>query len=62
VRAGSPAIGFPCESANWDPSSDPRISRWSSSWRRSVHVIEEYARHNGHTDLIRERIDGVTGD
>lgn len=26
-----------------------------------VHVIQEYARHNGHADLIRERIDGVTG-
>ncbi|QEU97740.1 DUF664 domain-containing protein [Streptomyces kanamyceticus] len=26
-----------------------------------VHLIEEYARHNGHTDLIRERVDGVTG-
>ncbi|MEV0119952.1 DinB family protein [Streptomyces sp. NPDC050703] len=26
-----------------------------------VHLIEEYARHNGHADLIRERIDGVTG-
>jgi uncharacterized damage-inducible protein DinB len=27
-----------------------------------VHMIEEYARHNGHADLIRERIDGVVGD
>ncbi|MGC4876636.1 DinB family protein [Micromonospora sp. DT43] len=27
-----------------------------------VHMIEEYARHNGHADLIRERIDGVTGE
>ncbi|WP_040796167.1 DinB family protein [Nocardia higoensis] len=27
-----------------------------------VHVIEEYARHNGHADLLRERIDGRTGD
>ena len=27
-----------------------------------VHMIEEYARHNGHADLIRECIDGVTGD
>ncbi|PRX43057.1 putative damage-inducible protein DinB [Nonomuraea fuscirosea] len=27
-----------------------------------VHVIEEYARHNGHADLLRERIDGATGD
>jgi uncharacterized damage-inducible protein DinB len=25
------------------------------------HVIEEYARHCGHADLIRERIDGATG-
>jgi uncharacterized damage-inducible protein DinB len=27
-----------------------------------VHMIEEYARHNGHADLIRETIDGTTGD
>ncbi len=27
-----------------------------------LHMIEEYARHNGHADLIRERIDGRTGD
>jgi uncharacterized damage-inducible protein DinB len=27
-----------------------------------VHMVEEYARHNGHADLLRERIDGVTGD
>ena len=26
-----------------------------------VHVIGEYARHNGHADLLREAIDGVTG-
>jgi hypothetical protein len=26
-----------------------------------IHMIEEYAQHNGHADLIRERIDGVTG-
>ncbi|CAM5717536.1 DUF664 domain-containing protein [Streptomyces olivaceoviridis] len=26
-----------------------------------VHMIEEYARHNGHADLIREQIDGTTG-
>jgi hypothetical protein len=26
-----------------------------------VHMIEEYARHNGHADLIRERIDGRVG-
>lgn len=26
-----------------------------------IHMIEEYARHNGHADLLRERIDGRTG-
>ncbi len=26
-----------------------------------VHMIGEYSRHNGHADLLRERIDGVTG-
>ncbi|MGK5628191.1 DinB family protein [Streptomyces sp. URMC 123] len=36
---------------------EPEVSlRWIL-----VHMIEEYARHNGHADLIRERIDGVTG-
>lgn len=27
-----------------------------------VHMTEEYARHNGHADLLREVIDGRTGD
>ena len=27
-----------------------------------VHLIEEYARHCGHADLIRQAIDGATGD
>ncbi|MFJ9417720.1 DinB family protein [Streptomyces sp. NPDC101227] len=38
------------------------------SWRGTVslrwvliHMIEEYARHNGHADLIREQIDGAVG-
>ncbi|WP_411107835.1 DinB family protein [Streptomyces sp. c-19] len=26
-----------------------------------IHMIEEYARHNGHADLLRERIDGRRG-
>ncbi|MER5635403.1 DinB family protein [Kitasatospora sp. NPDC002227] len=37
-------------------------------WRGTVslrwvllHLIEEYARHNGHADLLRERIDGARG-
>ena len=27
-----------------------------------THLVEEYARHNGHADLLRESIDGQTGD
>jgi uncharacterized damage-inducible protein DinB len=26
-----------------------------------VHLVEEYARHNGHADLVRESVDGATG-
>ena len=33
---------------------------WSLRWI-VTHMIEEYARHNGHADLLRERIDGGTG-
>jgi uncharacterized damage-inducible protein DinB len=40
-----------------DHPLQPRDIRWIY-----VHMIEEYARHNGHADLIRERIDGATGD
>jgi uncharacterized damage-inducible protein DinB len=27
-----------------------------------MHMIEEYARHNGHADLLRENVDGTVGD
>jgi uncharacterized damage-inducible protein DinB len=27
-----------------------------------VHMIEEYARHNGHADFLREAIDGTVGE
>ena len=27
-----------------------------------IHMLEEYARHNGHADLLREAIDGETGE
>jgi hypothetical protein len=35
----------------------PRTVRWVA-----LHMIEEYARHNGHADLLREAIDGATGE
>ena len=35
----------------------------SPSLRRIlIDIIEEYARHNGHADLIRESVDGLVGE
>jgi uncharacterized damage-inducible protein DinB len=42
--------------------SHPRLEIDMSVRWVFLHMIEEYARHNGHADLIRERIDGRTGD
>ena len=39
----------------WGP--DPPSLRWIL-----VHMIQEYARHVGHADLLRESVDGVTGE
>ncbi len=42
------------------PPNEPRRGftlRWIL-----VHMIEETARHNGHADILRELIDGATGD
>lgn len=38
-------------------AGEPFSLRWIYT-----HMIEEYARHNGHADLVRERVDGATGD
>jgi uncharacterized damage-inducible protein DinB len=40
--------------------SDRTGEPWSLRWI-VTHMIEEYARHNGHADLLRERVDGRTG-
>lgn len=40
----------------WPDGTSPSL-RWIV-----VHMIEEYARHNGHADLFREAIDGETGE
>jgi hypothetical protein len=34
---------------------------YSARWNL-IKLIGEYARHNGHADIIRERIDGQTGE
>jgi hypothetical protein len=38
-----------------------RLGRVSLRWIY-VHMIEELARHAGHADILREQIDGATGD
>lgn len=40
----------------WPDGSAPSL-RWIV-----CHMIEEYARHNGHADLIRESVDGQVGE
>ena len=40
----------------WSDGRSPSL-RWIL-----CHMIEEYARHNGHADLLRESVDGATGE
>ncbi|MFI5618541.1 DinB family protein [Streptomyces sp. NPDC051567] len=54
------AAGRPLELVS-QPGSHRRGKVFSLRWVYT-HMIEEYARHNGHADLLRERIDGATGD
>lgn len=44
----------------FDHEFDNRGETWSLRMVY-VHLIGEYARHNGHADLLRQGIDGVTG-
>lgn len=39
----------------------PENTRFTLRWML-LHLIEETARHNGHADLLREAIDGLTGE
>jgi hypothetical protein len=49
--------GLDTESALVSPQTGETFTlRWILA-----HMIEEYARHNGHADLIRQSIDGQTG-
>jgi hypothetical protein len=54
LAAGDDALGVTHPA--WGGQGRPSL-RWVL-----VHMIEEYARHNGHADLLRESIDGQTGE
>ena len=59
--------------ATWRGRSSPRRHLWTRQARGLsdgepfslrwllIYMIAEYARYNGHADLLRERIDGRTG-
>jgi hypothetical protein len=47
--------------ATGETHGDPRGEQVSLRWVL-LHMVEEYARHNGHADLLRECIDGSVGD
>ncbi|KRD13163.1 MULTISPECIES: DinB family protein [unclassified Streptomyces] len=54
------AAGFALDELSHGKSrstDEPFSLRWIYT-----HMIEEYARHNGHADLLRERLDGATGE
>ncbi|MET1072344.1 MAG: DinB family protein [Umezawaea sp.] len=53
IVAGVDSLDFLGKRGNGDDVS----LRWIM-----LHLLEEYARHNGHADLLRERLDGATGE
>ena len=54
LEAAVPSLDHVCRRAGRDYTLD---LRWLM-----LHMIEEYARHNGHADLLREMVDGTVGD
>jgi uncharacterized damage-inducible protein DinB len=57
-RAAVALVGDPDARAAGRSRDGSEISlRWIM-----LHMLEETARHNGHADLLRESIDGVTGE
>jgi uncharacterized damage-inducible protein DinB len=59
-RCRAAVAGVPLDTVVPNTTRDGR-NDFSVRWIY-VHMIEEYARHNGHADLLRERIDGAKGD
>ena len=61
--ATSSTAGVPMDTLAKAHQSSNRIAGWRPTLRWIVvHMIEEYARHCGHADLLRQAADGATGD
>jgi len=73
VSADRAEADFACLTAEWELARRAAAGAFldeifiSDRWGRMslrwvyLHMIEEYARHAGHADLLRQRIDGTTG-
>ncbi len=48
--------------ARYDDLGADGATGWFSVRWSLLKVIQEYARHNGHADIVRERIDGLRGE
>ncbi len=59
-RAECRAVDAALEGAKLDDTFTFAEKATSVRWMWQ-HLVEEYARHNGHADLLREAIDGSTG-
>ncbi|PWJ51810.1 Protein of unknown function [Quadrisphaera granulorum] len=57
VRATDPAAAMTEPPAPWDgrPEPTPSVHRYALA-----HAVEEFARHAGHADVLREQLDGAT--
>ncbi|WP_208983297.1 DinB family protein [Geodermatophilus obscurus] len=57
------AVGTVVDQLPFDTADRPwgRDDEFSLRWIL-LHLVEEYARHNGHADLLREALDGATGE
>jgi uncharacterized damage-inducible protein DinB len=56
-RSRAALAALPLDYVRERPGRQPRSLRWIY-----LHMLEEYARHNGHADLLREAIDGAVGE
>src|SRR5216684_3742130 len=53
IEADAPSLDALGHQARWDQDVSLRLVM--------IHVLLEYARHNGHADFLREAIDGIVG-
>ncbi|GIG66945.1 DinB family protein [Phytomonospora endophytica] len=56
-RSGKTIEGLDLDAKGRTPWGEECSLRWVL-----IHMVEEYARHNGHADLVREALDGAVGE